>query len=180
MWSVQSVATLALLLLTGCSRQPGPISSSTDSLTVAAVDAGPRIKAELALSLHAHLPDGGIAPIEFQPNERPRIEPTQKLELSANLRLHNYRIRVLDEADRAMISDDVAEGSDGHLDYRISFHEPLKPGHRYTLVLDAQSGSSFSDSQGNSQSDQRLEFQVAGDKEKPPPKKSSAKKHRKH
>ena len=135
--------------------------------------------AQLTLSLHERLVDGGIEAVELQPHNRTPIEPTRELEVSANVPLHNYRIRLFDEADRAMVSDDVAEGSEQRLDYRISLHELLKPGHRYTLVLDAQSGSSVSDSQGIAQPDQRLELQVSGEREKvAPPRKIGPKKRR--
>jgi len=134
--------------------------------------------ARVSLSIRERLLDGGLEPIEIQPNARTPIEPTQQLELSTSTPLVNYRIRVFDEADRAMVSDDVAESSDEQLDYRISFHEPLKPGHRYTLVLDAQSGSAFSDLRGNEQTERRLELQVAGEREKLPAKKNGAKKRR--
>jgi hypothetical protein len=76
-------------------------------------------------------------------------------------------------------SDDLFEEADPALNYRILLHEPLKPGHRYTLVVDAQSGAEILDSQGNAHPDQRLEFQVAGEREKPQRHKPAAKKRRK-
>ncbi len=102
----------------------------------------------------------------MQPNDRTAIEPTQQLDLSADAPLQNYRIRVLDESDRAVISNDVVESTGQRLEYRISFHEPLKPGHRYTLVLDAETGSSVTELDGTPRPDHRLEFQVNGEREK--------------
>ncbi len=168
---------LVALALFACSRRSSPVQSIDAGDLTSAADAGPQ-KMELTLSVKAQLPDGGLAPIEPQVDARPRIEPTQKLQLSSNVSLHNYRIRVFDEADRVMISDDEADMSSQGTEYRIFFREPLKPGHRYTLVVDAQTGSSFTDEHGDSQADRRLEFQVAGEKKKEPPRKSSRKKRR--
>jgi hypothetical protein len=79
-------------------------------------------------------------------------------------------VRLFDEVDRAMVSDDTASDGPKGLDYRINFHEPLKTGHRYALVIDGATGAAFQDSSGQSHSDIRLEFQISGEKEKPPPK----------
>jgi len=175
---IRSAALLPLLFLpSSCSRQPTQGALPRDAALTSVEDAGAPA-ARVSLSIRERLLDGGLEPIEIQPNARTPIEPTQQLEVSTTAPLVNYRIRVFDEADRAMISDDVAESSDEHLDYRIYFHEPLKPGHRYTLVLDAQSGSAFSDQRGNEQTERRLELQVAGERQKLPAKKSSAKKKR--
>lgn len=167
---------LVLFSWWACSRTGSPVVGDAGAPT-AVVDAGSPHR-ELALSLKALLPDGGFAPVELQPHSRPLIDSTRKLELSTNVALRNHRIRIFDEADRVMISDD--QGSDEGTDYQITFHDPLKPGHRYTLVLDAQTGSSFTDDHGNAQSEQRLEFQVSGEKEKAPARKATAKKRRRH
>ncbi len=110
--------------------------------------------------------------IPLADEERPLIEPTSVVELRSSLGLRNYRIRLFDEIDRAMVSDDSAEESPDGVTYRISLPTPLKTGHKYTLVVDAQTGTAFTDSLGREIDDLRLEFQVAGEKEKPaPPKK---------
>jgi hypothetical protein len=167
----------ALIALAVSVCSPSRDALSIDAGTpIALLDAGPN--RELIVSVKAQLPDGGFAPMESQPNARAVIDPTQKLELSTNVALHNYRIRVFDEADRAMISEDRADGSDDEIQYQILFREPLKPGHRYTLVLDGQTGSSFTDGRGNAQGERRLEFQVSGDKAKAPVRKSPSKKRR--
>lgn len=166
---------LVALALSVCSRSRDALSIDAGTPT-ALLDAGPN--RELVVSVKALLPDGGFAPIEFQPNTRAMIDPTQKLELSTNMALHNYRIRVFDEVDRVMISEDRADGSDDEIQYQILFREPLKAGHRYTLVLDGQTGSSFTDGRGNAQGERRLEFQVSGEKAKAPARKSSSKKRR--
>jgi hypothetical protein len=175
---IRSEALLPLLFLpAACSRQPTQATAPPDAAVASVEDAGAP-DSRVSLSIRERLLDGGLESIEIQPNARTPIEPTQQLEVSTNAPLVNYRIRVFDEADRAMVSDDVAESSDGQLDYRINFHEPLKPGHRYTLVLDAQSGSAFSDQRGNEQAERRLELQVAGERQKVPAKKNVPKKRR--
>jgi hypothetical protein len=166
MWIRRAALLPLLIFLSGCPQQS---ARTPPELSAASPDGEIAAPPRLTFSVREHLLDGGVEPIELQPNDRTPIEPTQQIELSTNIALHNYRIRILDEADRAVVSDDVAESTGQRLDYRISFHEPLKPGHRYTLVLDAETGSSFSDPDGAPQPDQRLEFQVTGEREKPPP-----------
>ncbi len=124
-----------------------------------------------------------MEPIALTVDEQPTIESTSVLELRSSIGLRNYRIRLFDEADRAMVSDDSAEETPNGVIYRISLPTPLRSGHKYTLVLDAQTGSSFTDTLGRELQDLRLEFQIAGEKEKeapaPPPKnKKNGKKKR--
>lgn len=107
--------------------------------------------------------------IPFSGGERPEIPPAQALVVESNLALQNYRVRVFDEADRAMVSDDVAESADAGIRYRIEFPEPLKTGHRYSVIVDAQTGPELLDAFGRSHQDVRLEFRIAGEKAKPEP-----------
>lgn len=163
---VRAPTLLLFILAGGC---PSQSARAPSDLVAAQADGGITAPVRLTLSLRERLLDGGVEPVELQPNDRTLIQPTQQLELSTNIPLHNYRIRILDEVDRAVVSDDVAENAGQRLQYRIFFHQPLKPGHRYSLVLDAESGSSFADVEGAPQPDQRLEFQVTGEREKPGP-----------
>ncbi len=157
---------LLLYVLAGCPSQSG---RPPPELVAPPADGGIPAPVRLTLSLREHLLDGGVEPVELQPNDRTLLQPTQQLELSTNIPLQNYRIRILDEVDRAVVSDDVAETAGQRLEYRIFFLRPLQPGHRYSLVLDAETGSSFTDVEGAPQPDQRLEFQVTGEREKPMP-----------
>ena len=130
-------------------------------------DAGPNPPTErLVLTLRHQLSDGGMELVGFDSGVWPEIEPTRFLELTTNFSIHNYRIRVFDELDRALVSDDLATEGDNHLQYQIRFPNLLQRGHRYTLLIDAQAGESILDPQGRPQSEQRLEFQVAGPREK--------------
>ncbi len=133
----------------------------------------------MVLTVRQELTDGGMAILDFDAGHAPELEPTRHLRLSTNLPIHNYRIRVFDEADRAIASDDLAEDSASGLEYQIRFPESLKTGHRYALVIDAQTGDSVLDAHGHALADQRMEFQVLGPREKLPPKKKPAKRKRK-
>jgi hypothetical protein len=107
-----------------------------------------------------------MALIDFAPGgARPAIEATSQLELSTNIGLQNYRIRLFDEVERAMTSDDQMEEPGDRMRYRIQLPAPLRSGHRYALVVDAQTGSAIADSTGRLYPDQRLEFSIAGERE---------------
>lgn len=178
----RSFATsLLIAALCACSRGAQHSRDPDASWEAAIHDAGVEAsKIELIVSARAHLLDGGSELIEEQRSVRARIEPTQQITVSTNVVLRNHRIRVFDEADRAMISDDHEERSDQGTNYEISFHEPLKPGHRYTLVLDAQTGATAEDSTGQALPEKRIEFQVTGEreKEKRPSRKNPVKRRR--
>jgi len=163
----------AALAVAGCPKPSAPtddagVTAAGESDTSAEADAGP---GPASFSLQSMLPDAGLEAIPLVGEEegRPVIDPTSTLELRSTLALRNYRVRLFDEAERAMVSDDSAEESPNGLLYRISLPTPLKSGHKYTLVIDAQTGTSMTDSQGREVPDMRIPFQVSGEKEKPPP-----------
>ncbi|MFY0567542.1 hypothetical protein ACN28E_27470 [Archangium lansingense] len=160
------------LAVAGCPKPSAPtddagVTAAGESETAAA-DAGP---GPASFTLQYALPDAGleVIPVVGEEEGRPLIDSTSTLELRSTLVLRNYRIRLFDEAERAMVSDDSAEESPNGLLYRISLPTPLKTGHKYTLVIDAQTGTSMTDSQGREVPDMRIPFQVSGEKEKPPP-----------
>ncbi len=154
----------------GTTAEPGP---ETDAGAVA--EPGPA-----SITLQYVLPDAGMdaIPLVGADEGRPLIEPTSTLELRSTLALRNYRVRLFDEVDRALVSDDAAEESANGLLYRISLPTPLKTGHKYTLVIDAQTGTSMTDSQGRELPDLRIPFQVSGEKEKPAPPQKKQKQRR--
>lgn len=170
--------SLALLCLCACPESTLQQDAGTPG--AAPLDAGTAAPtpAELAVTVRAELVDGGVVTLELDGPERPLVDPAQRLLLETNLPVRNYRVRVFDEVDRAMVSDDTATDLPEGLDYRISFPEPLKTGHRYTLVLDAANGATMVDTRGGSHADVRLPFQVSGVKEKPPPPPKKSKKRR--
>jgi hypothetical protein len=165
----------AAFAVAGC---PKPSVPPTDAGITAAepeMDAGIADPGLASFTLQYTLPDAGLEAIPLVGEEegRPLIDPTSMLELRSSLGLRNHRVRLFDEAERAMVSDDTAEESANGLLYRLSLPTPLKAGHKYTLVIDAQTGTSMTDSQGRELPDVRIPFQVSGEKEKPapPPKK---------
>jgi hypothetical protein len=173
-------ALLLSLIAGGCQTNR---STETDAgAPSATLDAGLNAPTEkLVLMLRHQLSDGGMELVSFDGGVWPEIEPTRFLELTTNFSIHNYRIRVFDELDRALVSDDLATEGDNSLQYQIRFPNLLERGHRYTLLIDAQTGESILDPQGRPQPEQRLEFQVAGPREKPPPaSKVKKRKRRRH
>ncbi len=177
---MRPLALLSLLvLLTGC---PSALPSRQDGGEDAGADGGGELAVEeLELTVSALFPDGGSAVLTFDPaGPRPEVESTQELELATSLPLQNYRVRVYDESERPVVSDDTAdEGADG-LRYRIRFPEPLKTGYRYALIIDGQTGATALDGRGQPVPEQRLEFSVAGERQKPapPPSKKRGKRRR--
>ncbi|MGE6759663.1 hypothetical protein ACQKGO_16725 [Corallococcus interemptor] len=158
---------LTAALLTGCPDKTtqAPVDGGVTG-AAAVPDSGPEA---VVFTLSYLSPDGGSALIPLALEEKPLVEPTSDLELRSTLGLKNYRVRLMDEADRAMVSDDSVSEADDGLVYRIHLPQPLKTGFSYTLVVDAQTGSSFQDSRGRDVDDLRAEFQIIGDKEKPKP-----------
>ncbi|MHB8872313.1 MAG: hypothetical protein ACYC8T_01375 [Myxococcaceae bacterium] len=174
-----ALAVVAVAALSAC---PEPVPSAdagpppTDAGADAGFDAG-ALPIELTFSLRAGLADGGNAVLQLQPGTRPLIDPPIELELVVHPQLKNYRVRVFDEADKIVESDDQADDSrPGQLDYRIRFLTPLQTGRRYSLVFDAQTGEALVDSAGVKHPDQRLEFQIVGEKQRPQSPKASKKK----
>ena len=162
-----AAATASLALFSGCpdKNRPSEVVEAPD----ASVEAPP--PEDLQILITAELTDGGTQPIPTETPERPQIDPAQGLSISTNLALENHRIRLFDETDRVVPSDDETEEPPpgGGIVYRMRFVEPLTTGYRYVLVLDAQTGSFFKDSLGREQAERRVEFQIAGEKPKPPP-----------
>lgn len=164
------------LVTAGCPRTP---PAPPDAGPVAAVaDAGPTVP--LALDLVVSLADGGTERHALLGLETPVVSPSRQLLVESNRPLHNVRIRVLDESDRALESDDVPEEGPTALRYRIELLGPLQPGHRYAVLVDAQSGATFDDGSGKEVPEQRLEFRTSGERERPKPSPPHRKKRREH
>jgi hypothetical protein len=168
-------------LLTGCpDKQPAALPDG--GVTEAPQDAGTAEPPPAAFTVRYQLNDGGMEAMPLAIEERPTIDSTSVIELRSSIGLRNYRIRLFDEIERAMVSDDSAEESPNGVTYRVSLPTPLKSGHKYTVVLDAQTGSTMTDALGREVQDLRFEFQIAGEKQKdapaPPPKKTEKKKKR--
>jgi hypothetical protein len=158
------------LLLAGCAERSRPPVDAGPAATGAAADAGELEPLPVVtFTLLALLPDAGVQPVPSGAGLRPVIEPVAQLELRSDQGLRNYRVRLLDEAERSVVSDDTAEETDAGVAYRLSLAEPLRSGHAYTLVVDAESDAPLTDALGRTVPEQRLEFQVSGEKSKPAP-----------
>jgi hypothetical protein len=131
----------------------------------------------LLLVIEATLSDGGVVREPLDTSNSALLPPTQALEVTANLPLHNYRLRILDELDRALASDDTPEETGTGLHYHIALVAPQRSGHRYTVQLDAQSGATFDDGSGVALNEMRLEFRTEGERGKDLPAKRTSKRH---
>ncbi|MBK7863396.1 MAG: hypothetical protein IPJ65_33305 [Archangiaceae bacterium] len=136
-----------MALLAGCPTENGPPDGSADAADAGLeaadsgaaqpppVDAGPPAPAELPLSVTALSADGGAEQISHD------IDPVKALSVRIPVPLSDYRLRVFDETDRVVPSDDLARDADGGIDYQISFEEPLKTGRTYRLTVEPQLGA---------------------------------------
>jgi hypothetical protein len=156
-----------------CHTRAPRVDAGSPAFPITASDAGPPRVLQLRLEVKA--PDGGLVSEVLALSSAPSIPVTQALDVTANLPLHNYRLRLFDEVDRALASDDVPEEAAAGLRYHIVLLAPLRPGHRYTVLLDAQSGATLDDGSGTAIDEQRFEFHTEGEREKEPVKRSSSK-----
>lgn len=162
------IALLSLVAFAGCpdeqERAPDAASAEAEK-----PDAGPPPPPDLVFTIQAPLLDGGTAIVPMGSGSQPELEQASSLEITSNLPIENYRIRVFDEVDRAMVSDDVGEETPAGLRYQIAFPDPLKTGHEYTVIISPQTGPTFTDSFGRTYTEIRQTFRIAGEKEKPKP-----------
>jgi hypothetical protein len=163
-----------LLALQACQLRPG-VHDAGSPLASASSDAGST--RTLELHLEARLSDGGVTRAPLDSSAVAVLPVTQSLDVTGNLALHNYRLRILDELDRALSSDDVPEDTPGGLRYHIALLAPLRSGHRYTVLLDAQSGATLDNGNGVTLDEQRFEFRTEGEREKDAPGKGPPKRH---
>ena len=143
----------------------------TDAGVAASADAG---------AAQTGAADGGVAmqTIELRPGERPAIAPVQNLTILVNRGLKNARLRILDEVDRVVPSDENLHVRATEIRDQVHFQEPLIAGHKYVLVLDAENGPDILDERGQPILGQRLEFATSGQRPPPVKKAPPAKKRR--
>ena len=170
----QIILSVALAVVCGCRPRSEP--GTADAGAPAPVDDGPPVVIELRIEVK--LSDGGVVRELLEPAAVILLPVTQALDVTANLPLHNYRLRILDELDRALASDDTPEVMSPGLHYHVALLSPLRSGHRYTVLLDAQSGASLDDGSGAPVAEKRFEFHTEGEREKEAPgKRSASKRH---
>ncbi len=174
---IAALASALLFVAPGCRKD----SSAPDAGAATAEPAAPQVPDTLQLTLTIDSPELGAVLVAFDEDATPEVPPAQALRVRTNMVLTNYRVRLLDEADRVVPSDDQVRAEPDGLLYEIALLEPLKTGFAYALVVDPQTGPELRDALGRSHPEQRLEFKVAGEREKPlppEPKKTSRKRGR--
>jgi hypothetical protein len=95
-------------------------------------------------------------------NEEIALQSRFEVELP---RLADFRVRLLDEADRAVASTDRAQIAERSR-YQLVPSEPLTPGSRYALVIDGLRADLATDDRGRAFERLRVELKTRG--EKPP------------
>ena len=167
---------LSLAIGLGCPR-----TTSIDAgpaILATSLDAGPSV-VPLTVAIEIQQPDGGLLRVPLDPSAAPFLPATQVMDFTANLPLHNYRLRIFDEIDRALASDDVPQELPGGVRYHVRLLAPLRAGHRYTVVLDSQNGTTLEDGRGSALNEQRFDFHTEGERDKEAPlKRTSPKRHR--
>ena len=173
-----SAFTGCLVLAIGCGCHPRPESADAGAaLRELFPDAGPPLPLQMRIEIR--LPDGGVFRAPLEAEATTLLPLTQELDVTVNLPLRNYRVRMLDEIDRALASDDTPEEMASGLRYHIHLLSPLRAGHRYTVSLDAETGTTLDDGQGRALDERRFDVRTEGEREKDAPvKRSTTKRHR--
>jgi hypothetical protein len=147
------------LVLAGCPAAPVLDAGVADSGAIAVVDAGVAAPAEVV--------DAGPPQLDVELPEE--LDPVQQLEVRIPIVIKDYRLRVFDDQDKVVPSDDTAHEADGGIDYSIQFTEPLKAGRKYRLTIEPQVDD------GEFKELERA-FKIRGEIEKPPKKSKSKRK----
>lgn len=162
------VLVVLLGLMTGCPSDRREVPDAAVEVMVDAgaaeasvVDAGPPAPLHLEFTVKARS-DGGEEALTFIDGAA-ELEPVTKLSLATPARLKDYRVRLFDWADQAVVSDDAAELTDAGLEYRIELPQPLKTGRRYSLVIDAEFAPQLADEAGRHYDDVRLSLKIRGE-----------------
>jgi hypothetical protein len=168
-----AVVGLAAAAVSGCPRQAppaGPDAAPTSAVDnadagppdtgVPEVDAGPR---PLTFEIHAQSGDRTRQLIGGGENDGIWLDARFVLELPP---LKDARVRLFDDADKAVPSADRAELTTKALRYELVPSEPLAPGSKYALVVDGLTEDFPKDAQGRAFDLARVEFRSEGEKPK--------------
>lgn len=172
----------AVLLGAGCPKpSEGPVDAAVEpdagtAVDAGVVDAGPPVPTDLAFALDFLGVDGGVTTVLSSAVDA-QIDPSRSVFIQFPVPLKDYRIRMFDDAEQVLPSDEEARAEDGGMSYRIVLVEPLKPGRSYTFSMDAELGHEITDMSGHGYADIRLGLRITGTPEAPP-KKKPGKKHR--
>lgn len=159
-----------LIVCAACSQKPtAALDDAGTAQHAQVIDAGPPGPVALDVRVSFAVPDAGIELVALDVGQRATVPQAERIELETNQPVRNYRVRLFDEIDKVVPSDDSADDLPERLRYVIGLETPLKTGYRYALVFDAQTGAAMLDAQGQPVPDLRYEFTVAGERQKPPP-----------
>lgn len=111
--------------------------------------------------------DGGVS-LPLSGPETPDVPVDASFELTSAIALADFRIRLLDETEKLVPSDDRADVSRGTR-YRLAPREPLVPGSRYRLLVDGLHRPLPTGADGVAYGELSLAFRTAGEKPPPPP-----------
>lgn len=128
------------------------------------MDAGPPQPADLQLIITATSADGGFELVARA------VDPVKQLNVFIPVVLTDYRLRVFDEADKVVQSDDLAKETDGGIDYQVTFVEPLKSGRNYRLTIESQLGQTL-DGYKDAEVLMKVRGEIERESSKKPPKK---------
>lgn len=91
------------------------------------------------------------------------LDTAAALSVWVPLRLKDFRVRLFDDHDQLVASDDTVAEVDAGIDYRLEFMQPLRAGRGYSLLVDAEVGSVILDEQGRAWDDVRIDLKVRGE-----------------
>ena len=126
-----------------------------------------RQKPELSFSLRVHESSGVVSELQLQPEAEFEIEPAQRVEVLANQRLADFRVRLMDAQERVLPSDETIVFEDEATRVNIQLLLPLKPANSLVLLVDGQRAPLMSNFQADTYEDFRATLKVRGEPEKP-------------
>jgi hypothetical protein len=106
----------------------------------------------------------------LKPEAEFEMEPAQKIEIVANQKLADFRVRLMDAQERVLPSDDEMLSDANGTVVTIQPLSPLKAANSLILLMDGQLGSEISNARGDYYEAFRATLKVRGEPEKPAPK----------
>ena len=150
------------------SPPPGkPPEKETSSLETPPPPPPPRQKPELSFSLRVHELSGAVSELLLKPEAEFEIEPAQRIEVVANQKLADFRVRLMDAQERVLPSDEEIFFAAHATTVNIQLLSPLKPANSLVLLVDSQLSHKISNTHGDNYDDFRASFKVRGEPEKP-------------
>lgn len=125
------------------------------------VDPGPEM---LPATVRAVTADATVELLPGEPNVD--VSPESRFEVEMP-RLADVRVRLFDEGDRLVPSNDKLELAGQTARYVLVPAEPLITGTRYALIIDGLRGELASDSNGKEFAELRIELKTPGEKPQP-------------